>query len=78
MTYPNPEIVRTLEAELFTPALQQAFARAKEDGHAKQDALYAAANAYQNMLVPMLGDGETAVVFLQQQLDFLRSQTNAQ
>lgn len=66
--------VQKLEQELFTPALQQAVQKAREQGHAKDDTLYAVANAYLNMIVPFLGDKKAAVDFLQHQSDYLRSQ----
>lgn len=70
--------VQKLEAEIFTPALQEAVRQARQGGFAKDDTLYAAANAYMNMLVPFLGDRATAANFLQQQLDYLRSQVQPQ
>ena len=75
MTTPELEVVQRLEAELFTPALQQAFTTAKQAGHSKADTLFAAANAYQNMLVAVLGGKKEAADFMQQQLDFLSRTT---
>lgn len=66
--------VQKIEQELFTPALQQAVIQAKEQGYAKEDVLYAVANAYLNMLVAFMGDKKAAVDFLQHQGDYLRSQ----
>lgn len=65
-------IVQKLEAELFTPALQQAVLHAKEQGHSKEDTLYGIANAYLNLLIPFLGDKKTAADFMQHQVDYLR------
>ncbi|MEA1052921.1 hypothetical protein U5801_24385 [Lamprobacter modestohalophilus] len=68
------ETIQQLEQDIFTPALLDAFTRAKAEGHSKSDAIYAAANAYANMLVPTLGGREQAVTFLQQQLRYLQQQ----
>lgn len=72
MSMSDLETVQKLEAELFTPALQQAALQAKEQGYNKEDTLYGIANAYLNLLVPFLGDKKTAADFLQHQLDYLR------
>lgn len=68
------DAVQKLEAELFTPALQQAAQRAREQGSDKSDTLYAASNAYLSMLVSFVGDKKVAVDFLQQQIDYLQGQ----
>lgn len=67
------ETVIKIEEELFTPALQKGFEQAKENGNNKDDALMAAANAYVNMLVSLLGGNKQALGFLKNQVDFLES-----
>jgi len=67
------ETVVKIEEELFTPALQKGFQQAKESGQNKEDVLMAAANAYVNMLVSLLGGREQALGFLKSQVSFLES-----
>ena len=69
------ETVAKIEEEIFTPALQKSFQQAKEDGRDKEDTLLAAANAYMNMLVSLLGGKEQALKFLKTQASFLEKQT---
>jgi hypothetical protein len=70
----NMETLTKIEEELFTPALQKGFKQAKEAGYRKEDALVAVANAYMNMLLPILGGKEATLAFLKNQVRFLESQ----
>ena len=67
----NMETVQELEENLFTPALVQAFKKARESGYAKEDATYAAANAYMNVLVQVLGSVQEASSLIHSQLNYL-------
>ena len=67
--------VKQIESTLFTPALQKLVQQAKEDGRTREEVVLAAANAYLNMLVPLLGGRDQALKFLKDQVHFLESQT---
>ncbi len=67
------ETVVKMEEKIFTPAFQKGFQQAKDDGSRKEDALMAAANAYVNMLVSLLGGRKEALGFLKNQVAFLES-----
>lgn len=66
--------IRKMEEELFTPALQEAAQKAKDQGYGKDETLLAAGNAYVNMLVPFTGGTQGALNFLREQVKFLEDQ----
>ena len=49
-----------LTRDVFTPALQQAVKQAREEGSASLEMLHGAANAYQHLLVSLLGEAQAA------------------
>ena len=65
--------IQEIESQMFTPMLQQAMQQAMDAGHAYNDAILGAANAYINMLVELVGK-ERAQEMLGKQLEFLKSQ----
>ncbi|MGM0452728.1 MAG: hypothetical protein ACQERN_06145 [Thermodesulfobacteriota bacterium] len=65
---------RRLEREIFSPALKQAVRKAQAEDHSLSDVVVAAANAYLNMVVGLLGRDE-ALALLEDQASFLRSNT---
>lgn len=69
---PDSEKVKSLEENIFTPALVQAFKVAKDEGNSKEDAVYAAANAYMNLINNLISDSKQVEALFQNQLQFLQ------
>jgi hypothetical protein len=65
--------VMELEKTIFTPALQQAVKTASENGNSGVDILGAAANAYINLVVILMGGPEHAAGIIQAQADYLKT-----
>ena len=64
---------RRLELEVFAPALKEAVQKAQAEGYALNDVILAAANAYLNMVVGLIGQDD-ALTLLENQTTFLRSE----
>ena len=56
----NPEESMILARDVFTPALQQACAAARERGAQEIDIINGALNAHANLLIQLLGHGPAA------------------
>ena len=69
--------IKQIEQEIFTPALQEAMRKAGAEGHNFNDAVFAAANAYHNMIFSLLGRDE-ALALLENQISFVRGETEKQ
>jgi hypothetical protein len=67
------QVVKDLEKTIFTPAMQKAVKEATEKGHSATDILGAAANAYINLVVILMGGPEHAASVIQAQADYLKS-----
>ena len=65
--------VRQIEQDIFTPAFREAMQKAAAGGYPFSDAVFAAANAYHNMIVNLIGK-EEALTLLEKQISFLRSE----
>jgi hypothetical protein len=67
------QVAKDLEKTIFTPALQKAVKEASEKGHSVTDILGAAANAYINLVVILMGGPEHAAGIIQAQADYLKT-----
>lgn len=67
------QVVKDLEKTIFTPALQKAVKEASEKGNSAKEILGAAANAYINLVVILMGGAEHAAGIIQAQADYLKT-----
>jgi hypothetical protein len=67
------QVVKELEQKIFTPALQKAVKEASDKGNTAADILGAAANAYINLVVILMGGPEHAANIIQAQADYLKT-----
>ena len=68
---PDNEKVKEIVQNIFTPALIEAFKAAKDAGNTKEDAIYAAANAYMNIILHVVGDKREVIALLNNQVKYL-------
>lgn len=69
--------IEKIEAEIFSPALQQASQQALDTGYSLNDLVFGAANAYILMLIRLVGT-EQAKNMLEDQARILKDQINKQ
>ncbi|MBK1618577.1 hypothetical protein CKO42_09025 [Lamprobacter modestohalophilus] len=74
---PELDRVKDLEGRLFSPALLEAFRQAKDGGYSKQEAVYAAANAYMYAVEQVLNDRDQLRSLLSSQLAYLQQHRDA-